>query len=249
MIYFKNISILLILLSIGCHETEAPNLSDVSISLNIMKDVNPNLIDRINHDIALCYKPQKWETNIDTMYLAKCENGRFCWKTNIGPIQDVHDWVLSEFKNISNDTIILLGATNGQIFSSFYFFNNKYKLVLDHPIFIDDRLRKENLPCPIKLAPQQSYFVFDREGPHPLSKSESMVQFMYYKRATDSIYKYWLTFPEKEISDYTLMLFNKYEEKISKENYNNYLETLTLHYLSTSQISYRDSLVKLWIND
>jgi hypothetical protein len=88
---------------------------------------------------------------------------------------------------------------------------------LDHYSYIENRLRKENLPCPIKLAPQQSYFVFDRSGPHPLSKSESMVQFMYYKRATDSIYKYWLTFPEKEISDYTLMLFNKYEEKISKE--------------------------------
>ncbi|MBK9253876.1 MAG: hypothetical protein IPM42_00160 [Saprospiraceae bacterium] len=193
----------------------------MSISLSIVKDVNPSLVEKINKDLALCFKPRRWNQYEKTHWLDKCYDDRWCLK-NDGPLQDVHDWSLIEIKNIGTNKIILLGSSGGDIFSSWYFFNNNNEILIDNfsdqYINKDPRMHVSNQPCPIHLLPQQNYFII-HTAPHPLQSRSCIYQFMYYRPDKDSVYRYWLVLPEMKITENSLELVEKYKGKVTPERY------------------------------
>ena len=244
---------------LACNETKIPlNLSDVSISFYEMKDVDPNLKDIINKDIALCYKIPRYRSEEDTMILTHFHDEGWCLKFGKKGVAFAYNGTLTEYKNVGKDTILLLGSSSGEIFCSWYYIDCDYELKIgnfsEYHTTKDPRMRSEYFPCPISLAPQASYFYFDPDSRPPLFdpkqpkkicniSKKSMRQFLYYKRATDSLYSFWLRFPD--IIDNPLDLLQQNKSMIAP---NRHIELYHTIYDDPNARHYQDSLVKSWIN-
>ncbi len=253
-ISYKTVILFILFLS-GCSNIKEPiNIPDVSISLSIVKDVNPSLISKINIDIAKCYKPRRWDTETCTMFLAKCDDSTYCLKTNIEPIEDVHEWTIIEFKNVGKEKLVLLGNSAGFIFSAKYSFQDSFKLF--HSDFRFDHISRNSfyedmMPCLIELLPNQSYYNIDESNcwDEKCRKHPNMNQFIYYKPDIDSVYRYWFIKSEMKITANALELLEKTKNNLSAERYHVYSHMFRDSYKDTKRIFQEDSLVKSWIND
>lgn len=240
-------SLILIIFNMSrCYKPVRPEVeNEFKITFTQLLGIDQKLLDSINSSKKKCYNSV---IRKKPLLIGNCKNrNRICYVENGNDLSDISEYTVVEFLNNSQDEILLINNNYGSFLASYWFVNSEFEIKGQDNTY--EHINSEYQPCTVNLKPGENYYYITdliRYDKHIFLQQNTIYKIILFSKTKDSIYNYWIKFPEKVQMDNPVKFLEGYKNKIEAKKYNSYVDFFQ-RYIDPEIKFHQDSLIKSWI--